>query len=142
MTCRARALDITSYLNRFLHFSLDGDKHTYSVKDWQCVVPENIHNPHGKQRKFRGEGGGDKKEAISKGFGGSLSSRGFYFFFSGAPSKIGEQAITYFTVNRCFKAKILIIFTDDFCIEIRKPNTKPFLIATWYRPPYSSIDLF
>ena len=80
VTCRARALDITSYLNRFLHFSSDGDKHTYSVKDWQCVVPENIHNPHGKQRKFWGEGGGDKKEAISKGVGDSLSSRGFYFF--------------------------------------------------------------
>ena len=27
-------------------------------------------------------------------------------------------------------------------IKIRKPNSKPFLIATWYRPPCSSIDLF
>ena len=31
---------------------------------------------------------------------------------------------------------------ENLCIEIRKPNSKPFLIATWYRPPYSSIDLF
>ena len=30
----------------------------------------------------------------------------------------------------------------NLCVEIRKPNSKPFLIATWYRPPCSSIDLF
>ena len=30
---------------------------------------------------------------------------------------------------------------ENLCIEIRKPNSKPFLIATWYRPPCSSIDL-
>ena len=28
------------------------------------------------------------------------------------------------------------------CIEIRKPKSKPLLIATWYRPPNSSHDLF
>ena len=27
-------------------------------------------------------------------------------------------------------------------IEIRKQNSKPFLVATWYRPPCSPIDLF
>ena len=31
---------------------------------------------------------------------------------------------------------------ENVWIEIRKPNSKPFLIATWYRPPCSSIDLF
>ena len=31
---------------------------------------------------------------------------------------------------------------ENLCVEIRKPNSKPFLIATWYRPPCSSIDLF
>ena len=31
---------------------------------------------------------------------------------------------------------------ENLCTEIRKPNSKPFLIATWYRPPCSSIDLF
>ena len=31
---------------------------------------------------------------------------------------------------------------ENLCIEIRKPNSKPFLIATWYRPPCSSVDLF
>ena len=24
---------------------------------------------------------------------------------------------------------------ENLCIKIRKPNSKPFLIATWYRPP-------
>ena len=81
-----------------------------------------------------------KRRQFPRGLG--IAYRVVVFIFSGAPSKIDEQAIPYFTVNRCFKAKILIIFTDHLCIEIRKPNTKPFLIATWYRPPYSSIDLF
>ena len=31
---------------------------------------------------------------------------------------------------------------ENLCIEIRKPNSKPFLIATCYRSPCSSIDLF
>ena len=31
---------------------------------------------------------------------------------------------------------------ENLCIEIRKPNSKPFLIATWYIPPRSLIDLF
>ena len=31
---------------------------------------------------------------------------------------------------------------ENLCIEIRKPNSKPFLIATWYRSPCPSIDLF
>ena len=33
-------------------------------------------------------------------------------FFPEAPSKIDEQAISYFTVSRCFKAAI-IVFIDD-----------------------------
>ena len=28
------------------------------------------------------------------------------------------------------------------CIEVRKPKSKALLIATWYRPPNSSHDLF
>ena len=31
---------------------------------------------------------------------------------------------------------------EHLCIEIRKPNSRPFLIATWYRPPCSSMNLF
>ena len=44
---------------------------------------------------------------VEGGGGGGLSS-----LFSGTPSKTDEQAISYFTVNRCFKAKI-IVFNDD-----------------------------
>ena len=35
--------------------------------------------------------------------------------------------------------------TDDFemaCIEVKLPYNKSFLVATWYRPPSSKIDLF
>ena len=31
---------------------------------------------------------------------------------------------------------------ENLCVEIRKPQSKPFVIATWYRPPDSSIDKF
>ena len=37
-------------------------------------------------------------------------------FFPGAPSKINEQAISYFTVNRYFKAKI--VFIDDLLFVV------------------------
>ena len=30
----------------------------------------------------------------------------------------------------------------NLIIEIRKPNSKPFLIATWYGPPGSPTELF
>ena len=33
-------------------------------------------------------------------------------FFSGTPSKIDEQAISYFAVNRCFKAKGFVFIGD------------------------------
>ena len=28
------------------------------------------------------------------------------------------------------------------CLEIRKPNSKPFVIVTWYRPPNSPNEVF
>jgi exonuclease III len=31
---------------------------------------------------------------------------------------------------------------ENLCIEIRKPRSKPFLVASWYRPPDSSVDKF
>ena len=54
------------------------------------------------------EGSGAQKEAISKGVGGGGFTSQF-FFFSRAPSKIDEQAISYFTVNQCFKSKIIVL---------------------------------
>ena len=32
--------------------------------------------------------------------------------FLGAPSNTDEQAISYFTVNRCFKAKLIVVIGD------------------------------
>lgn len=31
---------------------------------------------------------------------------------------------------------------EALCIEVSKPKSKPFLVATWYRPPNSSLELF
>ena len=70
----------------------------------ECVVPENIHTlppppPHfptesnGNSEGRRGAKGGNFR-------GGGVASS---VFFPGAPSKIDEQAISCFTVNRCFK---------------------------------------
>ena len=52
--------------------------------------------------KIQREGGGE---------GGSES------FFRGAPSKIDEQTNSYFTVNRCSKAKINV-FIDDLLLAV------------------------
>ena len=72
---------------------------------------------HGGQRKFRGRGGRVQKETIFEGWGwGGLSN----FFFEGggggAPSKIDEQTNSYFTVNRCSKAKINVFIDDLFLV--------------------------
>ena len=49
--------------------------------------------------------------------GGGLLNRPLKF--SGAPSKIDDQAISYFTINNwCCKAKI-IVFIDDLLFAVR-----------------------
>ena len=53
-----------------------------------------------------------KKGATSGGGRGGLS-----ILFPGAPSKIDVQAITYLTVNRCFKAKT-IVFIDELLFAV------------------------
>ena len=30
---------------------------------------------------------------------------------------------------------------ENLCIEIRKPNSKPFIVVNWYRPPNSPIAI-
>ena len=57
-----------------------------------------------------------KKGAISRGGGGG-GRDGLSSLFPGAPSKIDVQAISYLTVNRCFKAKI-IVFIDDLLFAV------------------------
>ena len=60
---------------------------SHFLSDSHCVVTENIHTPHGGQRKFRGdwEGGRFQKETISEGVGAFLQR-----FFPWGLSKIGE----------------------------------------------------
>ncbi|CAH3157630.1 unnamed protein product [Porites lobata] len=51
----------------------------------------------------------------------------------------------------CFYVKSSIIFTirndlnmdtlENLCLEIQKPRSKPFVVATWYRPPDSPIGI-
>ena len=69
--------------------------------------------PHGGQRKFRGEGG----SKFPRGWG-AASRIGSSSCFPGAPSKIDDQAISYFTINQCCKAKI-IVFIDDLLLAVR-----------------------
>ena len=54
-----------------------------------------------------------KKKIKRKGGGGGGSES----FFRGAPSKIDEQTNSYFTVNRCSKAKINV-FIDDLLLAV------------------------
>ena len=52
----------------------------------------------------------------------------------------------------CFHVKSSINFTirndlnidtlENLCLEIQKPRSKPFVVATWYRPPDSPIGIF
>ena len=49
----------------------------------------------------------------SEGRGGE----GVRVFFGGAPSKIDEQTNSYFSVNRCSKAKINV-FIDDLLLAV------------------------
>ena len=42
----------------------------------------------------------------------------------------------------CFYVKSSINFTIFPCLEIQKPRSKPFVVATWYRPPDSPIGIF
>ena len=46
------------------------------------------------------------------------------------------------SINFGVPSDLNVLNLENLCIEIRKPNSRPFLIATWYRPPCSSIDLF
>ena len=46
------------------------------------------------------------------------------------------------SINLVICSNLNVPNLENLCIEIRKPCLKPFLIAKWYRPPRSSIDLF
>ena len=73
-----------------------------------------IRQPHPPPTPGKGnsERRGLQKEAISEGV--EVASG---VFSLGAPSKIDEQAISYYTVNLCFKAKS-IVFIDNLLIAV------------------------
>ena len=71
-----------------------------------CSYRENPYSPRRATEIQRGAG--PKRRQFPRGWGGGglpLKS----FFFPRAPSKIDEQAISYFTVNQCFKSKIIVL---------------------------------
>ena len=47
-----------------------------------------------------------------------------------------------FCIKTCSCSNLNVPNLENLCIKIRKPNSKPFLIATWYRPPCSSLIYF
>ena len=46
------------------------------------------------------------------------------------------------TINFSVRTDLNIDELENLCIEIRKPNSKPFIVVNWYRPPNSSTGLF
>ena len=59
---------------------------------------------------------------------------------------VGEQTVGettgYPSNSYVVRSDLNVINFENLIIEIRKPNSRPFLIATWYRPPCSPTDLF
>ena len=43
------------------------------------------------------------------------------------------------TVNFSMQTDLNIDELENLCIEIHKPNSKPFIVVNWYRPPNSPI---
>ena len=46
------------------------------------------------------------------------------------------------TINFSVRTDLNIDELENLCIEIRKPNSKPFIVVNWYRPPNSPMVLF
>ena len=46
------------------------------------------------------------------------------------------------TLNFSVRTYLNINELENLCIEIRKPNSKPFIVINWYWPPNSPIGLF
>ena len=46
------------------------------------------------------------------------------------------------SVNFIQRKDMSIDDLENLCIQIQKPNSKPFLVATWYRPPNSNVEEF
>ena len=46
------------------------------------------------------------------------------------------------TINFSVRTDLNVDELENLCIEIRKPNSKPFIVVNWYRLPNSPIGLF
>ena len=46
------------------------------------------------------------------------------------------------TINFSVRTDLNVDELENLCIETRKPNSKPFIVVNWYRPPNSPIGLF
>ena len=46
------------------------------------------------------------------------------------------------TINLSVRTDLNIDELENLCIEIRKPNSRPFIVVNWYRPPNSPTGLF
>lgn len=42
------------------------------------------------------------------------------------------------TMNFSVPTDLNIDELENLCIEIREPNSKPFIVGNWYRPPINS----
>ena len=62
----------------------------------------------------------------------------------GADGKMYEGVSFYVrsSINFSLRTDLSIDQLENLCIEVRKPNSKPFLVTTWYRPPDSIVDKF
>ena len=45
-------------------------------------------------------------------------------------------------INFIVREDLKITDIENICIEIRNPRSKPFIVATWYRPPNSLVEIF
>ena len=46
------------------------------------------------------------------------------------------------SINFSLRTDLSIDQLQNLCIKVRKPNSKPFLVTTWYRPPDSTVEKF
>ena len=67
-----------------------------------------------------------------------------YEFIRRDRSRNGGGAGFYIKSSNSYvvRSDLNVINLENLIIEIRKPNSKPFLIATWYKPPGSPTELF
>ena len=46
------------------------------------------------------------------------------------------------SINACLREDLIPCGLEAICLEIKRTNSKPFLVITWYRPPNSPAEIF